>query len=1382
MNGQHHQQQYPTNPSGSMAQMPHEHGHAAALGPNPAFYPAVPLSAGQQAAVMGSPAVGHSHSQSTQHLHMPSYSLTQGQDTAYQHPGTSHQIHAREYSTSSFQHNGPTAPGTDSSATIYQAQPSQPHPMATQHHLYPHLQSISSNAYMGTAAQPTQTGQMSFLMGQAAASASSHSFRAAPLSRYDSTREQPSSMPGVSTGAAGSGPTGDTISVKRERASSNASALLKNATASARRDRNAAQLTSGSGSSPEDANKLSPDGERGALTGGASSRTKGGIDKKTGDGMTTITIFQCRGFEGCNMTFSRSEHLARHVRNEAMMQELVVLHANLAASAAQMQHAHMQVSNKTVTADEREAKEAGERRQGGLRSETQPGSELTSIDAGQALQPPAGPDAATRRGRNGYSQHAGSTAPVAPGSSVLSQEYNNRDFSRQSFHPLGGPLGLSHQQHNLQSSALPSDTGIAYRERYQGHHTQDSDVTGRSGLLRASPTLSAVSGTPNMAYVGLSYHPEMQTTGQNGDANSAPLQKRPIPSADAMSQMISSGIAAPSTPAVDMFGYQAPASHASSRNPVSMPPPGQQHHYGYSGPSYTSAQTTAEPLTARTAAPAPGNAEVSHATGTVSHTGADAVQAGGPHAKSDTSLTISDASTSVAVPAQQPSAVQNVSTGNTALGSDTRNMTPSGATAPLVNSSTYTGGSGSGPAGTDNLSNRRESNFSSMSSYQTFPGPGGWSSASTLRNGSFGDPLSGASNVGTAGTGQSTGPETTELAQHATQVPFDDYQPFQLLGGVGDGFDAYGLGPGFVRERSKSQSHGPAYQGGLLSAIQMRASNDGNNPFGFGDDRRASRALTPELPGSSRGRPVSASGRPASSRSRPASSRQSFGVTGAVVPFGQRPSSSAGLMGFLGLPPSGDFSLLGSAGGSAPGVSDIPSIEEHLAATSESVSGSRQGRPFTPSVVRHAVQSSDGRSGSVFGGLGSRIRTGSKDFSASGIGPLGERRSSRPSFSIDSIGRRPTTGSSAFDPLKLLGGIGSFPPGSASGRTGSRASNAGGGLSIFPSAFSMERSRPSSSSGPMSSAGLVSSTSALNGAGQSTRVPGLAHRLNTAGSDLRTSPPTASPFMFQPPAAPQDAAQVSNNLPPLNGARPPSSSRRFLGSMGSLFSAPPTADTGMNAVIPPLRLSGKRPADSDKISGSTDKEDADRHAPRLRTRSPGEPPRKGETPTRPKAAAVNTESEDDARLLLTLSSRGSIGDGTSAPAKPFGSTDASFRPARRVGDEPEADTDDRRVSISSEKRLSIASLLGPEGPELGSRPNTASAVPQHEARQVSNHKSASDGKGSGSTSAPASAVEPKAPAGFASVPHSNPDADVSPKTIPSTATSMPTAAKSSSLT
>lgn len=96
-----------------------------------------------------------------------------------------------------------------------------------------------------------------------------------------------------------------------------------------------------------------------------------------------VTMFQCRGFGDCRMVFTRSEHLARHVRkhtgerpfrchcgkafsrldnlrqhaqtvhadtperNEFMMQELSSLHASLAQSAAQAQHAHAQVLGKS---------------------------------------------------------------------------------------------------------------------------------------------------------------------------------------------------------------------------------------------------------------------------------------------------------------------------------------------------------------------------------------------------------------------------------------------------------------------------------------------------------------------------------------------------------------------------------------------------------------------------------------------------------------------------------------------------------------------------------------------------------------------------------------------------------------------------------------------------------------------------------------------------------------------------------------------------------------------------------------------------------------------------------------------------------------------------
>lgn len=104
-------------------------------------------------------------------------------------------------------------------------------------------------------------------------------------------------------------------------------------------------------------------------------------DKSEGSG--NVTMFQCRGFGDCRMVFTRSEHLARHVRkhtgerpfrchcgkafsrldnlrqhaqtvhadmperNEIMMQELSSLHASLAQSAAQTQHAHAQVLGKS---------------------------------------------------------------------------------------------------------------------------------------------------------------------------------------------------------------------------------------------------------------------------------------------------------------------------------------------------------------------------------------------------------------------------------------------------------------------------------------------------------------------------------------------------------------------------------------------------------------------------------------------------------------------------------------------------------------------------------------------------------------------------------------------------------------------------------------------------------------------------------------------------------------------------------------------------------------------------------------------------------------------------------------------------------------------------
>ncbi|SNX85631.1 uncharacterized protein MEPE_04340 [Melanopsichium pennsylvanicum] len=130
------------------------------------------------------------------------------------------------------------------------------------------------------------------------------------------------------------------------------------------------------------ARKESPDQEdRGAGQAQSNSSTEEANGKSEASG--NVTMFQCRGFGDCRMVFTRSEHLARHVRkhtgerpfrchcgkafsrldnlrqhaqtvhadtperNEIMMQELSSLHASLAQSAAQAQHAHAQVLGKS---------------------------------------------------------------------------------------------------------------------------------------------------------------------------------------------------------------------------------------------------------------------------------------------------------------------------------------------------------------------------------------------------------------------------------------------------------------------------------------------------------------------------------------------------------------------------------------------------------------------------------------------------------------------------------------------------------------------------------------------------------------------------------------------------------------------------------------------------------------------------------------------------------------------------------------------------------------------------------------------------------------------------------------------------------------------------
>lgn len=140
------------------------------------------------------------------------------------------------------------------------------------------------------------------------------------------------------------------------------------------------------GPRPKRAKKESP--EHDARTAITTSATQAGgspedADGQKSEGSGNVTMFQCRGFGDCRMVFTRSEHLARHVRkhtgerpfrchcgkafsrldnlrqhaqtvhadtperNEIMMQELSSLHASLAQSAAQAQHAHAQVLGKS---------------------------------------------------------------------------------------------------------------------------------------------------------------------------------------------------------------------------------------------------------------------------------------------------------------------------------------------------------------------------------------------------------------------------------------------------------------------------------------------------------------------------------------------------------------------------------------------------------------------------------------------------------------------------------------------------------------------------------------------------------------------------------------------------------------------------------------------------------------------------------------------------------------------------------------------------------------------------------------------------------------------------------------------------------------------------
>lgn len=116
--------------------------------------------------------------------------------------------------------------------------------------------------------------------------------------------------------------------------------------------------------------------ESSAVSSKGTTKQQRAAEKKNSGGSGSATVFQCCGFGDCRMVFTRSEHLARHVRkhtgerpfqchcqksfsrldnlrqhcqtvhsdtpnlNEEVLRKLTALHANLAATAAKNQRTH----------------------------------------------------------------------------------------------------------------------------------------------------------------------------------------------------------------------------------------------------------------------------------------------------------------------------------------------------------------------------------------------------------------------------------------------------------------------------------------------------------------------------------------------------------------------------------------------------------------------------------------------------------------------------------------------------------------------------------------------------------------------------------------------------------------------------------------------------------------------------------------------------------------------------------------------------------------------------------------------------------------------------------------------------------------------------------
>ncbi|CEH12819.1 rna polymerase ii transcription factor [Ceraceosorus bombacis] len=212
-----------------------------------------------------------------------------------------------------------------------------------------------------------------------------------------------------------------------------------------------------------------------------------------------VTMFQCRGFGDCKMVFTRSEHLARHVRkhtgerpfrchcgkafsrldnlrqhahtvhadeaerNETMMAELTGLHTTLAASAAQAQHARAQVLGKANTLTAGQATSATNRRKstgGRLKQESRSDSRRGSWV--EALSPEMNAYVSPQQAAHVASPYAQRGAfPTA--SHVEGFGANSPVYHFGSRGSLSGPAGnAAHPSEPLSAPAHAASHGFAY--------------------------------------------------------------------------------------------------------------------------------------------------------------------------------------------------------------------------------------------------------------------------------------------------------------------------------------------------------------------------------------------------------------------------------------------------------------------------------------------------------------------------------------------------------------------------------------------------------------------------------------------------------------------------------------------------------------------------------------------------------------------------------------------------------------------------------------------------------------------------------------------------------------------------------------------------------